>query len=111
MMGTERTQLLASERMANQHRLFDFELIHHCQHIVRESLRREAARRVGGSSEAASRNSVDVVTTGKFRGEVIPNVGRIAETGEEYKRPSLTTPVEHFQLDALVDRNHLSMVW
>jgi hypothetical protein len=103
-------QLFAGDRVTNQHWLFDLELSHHGQNVVREPLRSVASASVCRSPESAPRDGVDVVIPGELRSKIIPYMRGIPETGEEHERTSRATPVQHIELNTLVYGNHFAVV-
>ncbi len=103
MAGGERRQLFAGDRVADEHGLRQRERIEHGQDVVGQPIGVVAALRHARSAVAAARDAVDVAVRRQARGDVVEDVRRVAQAGEEHHRPPAPAPVEHFERDAGLD--------
>src|ERR1700734_2542770 len=98
MARAEEAQLPASTGMARQYGMIELECIDDRQDVLAETVRVvvfHGRLRLGRHSGAAPGDGVDVMLCGEQRREIIKGVGRVAVSGHENQRRSLTTPVEH----------------
>jgi hypothetical protein len=90
-------QLFAGDRMSREYWLFKFERFYNGKNIITQPIRIVSIGGNTGSTEAPSRDAIDMKTDGEFRGKFIKNMSGISEARQEYKRSSNATPIEHFQ--------------
>ena len=87
-------QLFAGDRMSREYWLFKFERFYNGKNIITQPIRIVSIGGNTGSTEAPSRDAIDMKTDGEFRGKFIKNMSGISEARQEYNRSSNATPIE-----------------
>jgi hypothetical protein len=114
MTRSHRTQLFVRERVSGQHRASQLEWIEDGENIAIQAIRRirgRRKRRRAGSAKSAPRNAVDMMRRRQFGRELVEYVGRVSQTRQQNQWPSRATPVEHLQLDWLIEVLSTLMNW
>lgn len=113
MAATDRAQFFAGDRVSNENRLSQVKRGDDGKNIVAETVGRivlPIGRGVALLAEAAASNAINMVSAGEFRREVVEDMRRVPQTGEENERASAAAPIEHFKLDAELDGHELHSV-
>jgi hypothetical protein len=114
MAGADGTEFFASDGVSGEDGAIEMEGVDDGEDVVAEAVGLVVGGgRCGGGrgAEAAAGDAVNVVAGGEFGSEFVPDVGVVAEAGEEDERTPGATPVKDFEFYIFVDGDELDFVW
>src|ERR1017187_7339149 len=96
--------------MPGQNRVVKMKRIEHRENIVSQPLCAITRFCMAGSTISAAGYAINVTQTRQLQGKVIENVGRVPRAGQQDECAARAAPVEHLELDALVNLDKLDPV-
>src|SRR5579862_8446487 len=106
MSASDRTQLLARNRMPGENRAVQLERVNHGEHVIAKPVSRVVAIdgfRCARGAETSSCDPVHVVSGRKISRKLVKDVCGVATPSEQDKRRSAAAPIEHLQRDICLD--------
>src|SRR5579864_8639442 len=79
--------------------------------VVRQAGNLVAVTRMSRRPVAATRDPDDVKAIGEVERELVKDVRRVAEAGQQDHRWALAAPIEHLERDALLDADERDGMW
>ena len=80
------------------------------ENVVSQSLCAVTRVRVAGSPVSPARYGVNVAETRQLHGKVVENVGGVPRAGQQDERTARSSPIEHFELNAIVNMHKVDPV-
>jgi hypothetical protein len=97
--------------MADKKRPDHFQSVENGEDIVAESLGLIAAQGSTRCSESSACDADDPVVRDELDGEVVKDVGRVPEAGQQHYRRAITAPIQNLQAHVWRDHHEGRGVW
>jgi hypothetical protein len=93
--------------MTDQNRSFKTKFIDHRDDVTGKLRHRVAVLRTARGTKSAPSDANDMEPIAELWCERIVDVGRVPHAAQEHQRPTLPTPIDHFEPHCLLDRDEL----
>jgi hypothetical protein len=103
MVIGNRTQFHPSYRVPHQDRSLQLQRGNHGHYVLSKAVSRVIRGCITGRAESAPCNPVNMELCYELRSEIIEYVSHIAAPGQKDDWPAMTTPIEYFQPNILIN--------
>src|ERR1700685_64676 len=98
-MNAQLRKFISGDGVPYHNRRNQLESIENPEVVLGSALFRVARRGLAGGSGPASRNSIEVIRVGQFRGEAVEDMRGESTPRQQHNRASGSAPIEDLQLD------------